>query len=185
MERLWAPWRHAYVTGAAGDVIPDCIFCDMSSGSVRLTPDPVRDDLLLVRGRVSFVVLNKFPYNNGHLMVVPNRHAPNLATLSADEQAELMRLTRHAEIALTEAYAPHGINVGINLGKSAGAGVLDHLHVHLVPRWNGDTNFMTAIADTRVLPEDLQASASKLRPIFERLADEEKTAESAKSAEKI
>jgi ATP adenylyltransferase len=170
------------VTGASGDVIPDCIFCDISSGSVRLQadsgsvrlqPDPLRDELLLVRGRVSFVVLNKFPYNNGHLMVVPNRHAPNLATLSADEQAELMRLTRHAEIALTEAYAPHGINVGINLGKSAGAGVLDHLHVHLVPRWNGDTNFMTAIADTRVLPEDLQASAAKLRPIFERLAKDD------------
>src|SRR5882757_555209 len=173
MERLWAPWRHAYVTGASGDVIPDCIFCDMSSGSVRRQPDSVGDELLLVRGRVSFVILNKYPYNNGHLMVVPNRHAPNLATLSADEQAELMRLTRHAEIALTEAYAPHGINVGINLGKSAGAGVLDHLHVHLVPRWNGDTNFMTAIGDTRVLPEDLQASALKLRPIFERLAKED------------
>ena len=165
------------MTSASGPRPDDCIFCTVS--------EPGRDELLLVRGRVSFVVLNKFPYNNGHLMVVPNRHAPNLATLSADEQAELMRLTRHAEIALTEAYAPHGINVGINLGKSAGAGVLDHLHVHLVPRWHGDTNFMTAIADTRVLPEDLQASASKLRPIFERLADEEKTAESAKNAEKI
>jgi ATP adenylyltransferase len=153
------------VTGASGPKTDDCIFCNIA--------DPGRDELLLVRGRVSFVVLNKFPYNNGHLMVVPNRHAPNLATLSADEQAELMRLTRHAEIALTEAYAPHGINVGINLGKSAGAGVLDHLHVHLVPRWNGDTNFMTAIGDTRVLPEDLAASAAKLRPIFERLANDD------------
>jgi ATP adenylyltransferase len=168
MERLWAPWRHAYVTGASGVVIPDCIFCDMSSGSV-----PARDELLLVRGRVSFVVLNKFPYNNGHLMVVPNRHAPNLATLSGDEQAELMRLTRHAEIALTEAYAPHGINVGINLGKSAGAGVLDHLHVHLVPRWNGDTSFMGVIGNTRVLPEDLSQTAERLRPIFERLAKDD------------
>jgi ATP adenylyltransferase len=154
------------VTSASGPQPDDCIFCTAS--------EPNRAELVLVRGRVSFVVLNKFPYNNGHLMVVPNRHAPNLATLSTDEQAELMRLTRHAEIALTEAYAPHGINVGINLGRSAGAGVLDHLHVHLVPRWNGDTNFMTAIGDTRVLPEDLQASAAKLRPIFERLANEEK-----------
>ena len=128
------------------------------------------DGLLLVRGRVSFVILNLYPYNNGHLMVVPNRHAPNLATLSADEQAELMRLTRHAEIALTEAYAPHGINIGINLGKPAGAGVLDHLHVHLVPRWNGDTNFMTVVGNVRVLPEDLSESAKKLRPIFERLS---------------
>ena len=147
---------------ASGPLPDDCIFC--------IASEPGRAELVLVRGQVSFVVLNKFPYNNGHLMVVPNRHAPNLATLSAEEQAELMRLTRHAEMALTEAYAPHGINVGINLGRSAGAGVLDHLHVHLVPRWNGDTNFMTAIGDTRVLPEDLQASAAKLRPIFERLA---------------
>ena len=153
------------MTSASGPGPDDCIFCTAA--------EPGRDELLLVRGRVSFVVLNKFPYNNGHLMVVPNRHAPNLATLSADEQAELMRLTRHAEMALTEAYAPHGINVGINLGKSAGAGVLDHLHVHLVPRWNSDTNFMTAIGDTRVLPEDLQASALKLRPIFERLSRHE------------
>ena len=149
------------MTGASGPRNDDCIFCN--------TSEPGRGELILVRGRVSYVILNLYPYNNGHLMVVPNRHAPNLATLAGDEQAELMRLTRHAEIALTEAYAPHGINVGINLGKPAGAGVLDHLHVHLVPRWNGDTNFMTAIGDTRVLPEDLQASASKLRPIFERI----------------
>jgi ATP adenylyltransferase len=177
MERLWAPWRHAYVTGASGPKTDDCIFCNTSESG--------REELVLVRGRVSFVILNLYPYNNGHLMIVPNRHAPNLATLSAEEQAELMRLTRHAEIAITEAYAPQGINIGINLGKPAGAGVLDHLHVHLVPRWNGDTNFMTAIGNTRVLPEDLAATANKLRPIFERLEKEEKTAESAKHAEKI
>ncbi len=153
------------MTGASGPPNGDCIFCN--------TSEPGRGDLILVRGRVSFVILNLYPYNNGHLMVVPNRHAPNLATLSAAEQAELMRLTRHAEMALTEAYAPHGINIGINLGKPAGAGVLDHLHVHVVPRWNGDTNFMTAIGNTRVLPEDLQTSAAKLRPIFERLAHED------------
>jgi ATP adenylyltransferase len=165
------------VTGASGGVIPDCIFCS--------TSEPGRDELVLARGRVSFVILNLYPYNNGHLMVVPNRHAPNLTTLTGDEQAELMRLTRHAEIALTEAYAPHGLNIGINLGKSAGAGVPDHLHVHVVPRWNGDTNFMTAIGNTRVLPEDLKSSAAKLRPIFERLQNEEKTAKGAKIAEKI
>ena len=149
-------------SGASND---DCIFCH--------TSEPGGADLVLVRGRVSFVILNLYPYNNGHLMVVPNRHAPNLATLTADEQAELMRLTRHAEMALTEAYAPQGINIGINLGKPAGAGVLDHLHVHLVPRWNGDTNFMTAIGNTRVLPEDLDETARKLRPIFERLAHDD------------
>jgi ATP adenylyltransferase len=176
MERLWAPWRSAYVTGSGG-APTGCIFCNIS--------EPGREALVLVRGRVSFVILNLYPYNNGHLMVVPNRHAPDLATLSAEEQAELMRLTRHAEIAITEAYAPHGINIGINLGQAAGAGVLDHLHVHLVPRWNGDTNFMSTIGETRVLPEDLQSSAAKLRPIFERLATEEKTGEIAKNAEKI
>jgi ATP adenylyltransferase len=153
------------VTRASGPINDDCIFCTAS--------EPGHDELVLARGRVSYVILNLYPYNNGHLMVVPIRHAPNLATLSAGEQAELMRLTRHAEMALTEAYAPHGINIGINLGKPAGAGVLDHLHVHLVPRWNGDTNFMTAIGNTRVLPEDLSASAAKLRPIFERLAKED------------
>ena len=158
------------MTGASGGVVPDCIFCQASTDNVRLQPDPARDELVLVRGRVSFVILNLYPYNNGHLMVVPNRHAPSLASMSAEEQAELMKLTRHAEIALTEAYAPQGINIGINLGRPAGAGVPDHLHVHLVPRWNGDTNFMTAIGNTRVLPEDLATTAAKLRPIFERLA---------------
>ncbi len=103
-------------------------------------------------------------------MVVPNRHVATLAATTADEQAELMRLTRHAEIALTEAYTPQGINIGVNLGKPAGAGVLDHLHVHVVPRWNGDTNFMTVVGNVRVLPEELGATAAKLRPIFERLA---------------
>jgi ATP adenylyltransferase len=153
-----------------------CIFCELHGRN---------ESLVLFRGRLCFVILNLYPYNNGHLMVVPNRHIAELASTTADERAELMALVRHAEMALGEGYRPHGINVGMNLGRPAGAGVLDHLHVHLVPRWNGDTNFMTAVADTRVLPEDLPASAAKLRPIFERLADEEKTAESAKNAEKI
>jgi len=149
------------VTGASGPRNDDCIFCN--------TSEPGRGDLILLRGRVSYVILNLYPYNNGHLMVVPNRHVATLAATTADEQAELMRLTRHAEIALTEAYTPQGINIGVNLGKPAGAGVLDHLHVHVVPRWNGDTNFMTVLANVRVLPEDLGATAVKLRPIFERL----------------
>jgi ATP adenylyltransferase len=153
------------VTGASGPRNEDCIFCDTSK--------PGRADLILIRGRVSFVILNLYPYNNGHLMVVPNRHVATLAAMTADEQVELMRLTRHAEIALTEAYTPQGINIGVNLGKPAGAGVLDHLHVHVVPRWNGDTNFMTVFGNVRVLPEDLSATAAKLRPIFERLSRED------------
>ncbi len=153
------------MTGSSGGDTA-CIFCNIS--------EPDRADLVLTRGRVSFVLLNLYPYNNGHLMVVPNRHAADLATLDSEEQIELMRLVRHSEIALTEAYAPQGINIGINLGKAAGAGVPGHLHVHIVPRWSGDTNFMTAIGDTRVLPEDLTTSARKLRPIFERLSATER-----------
>jgi ATP adenylyltransferase len=162
VERLWSPWRLAYVTGAAGTEHNDvCIFCEDS---------PDREALVLVRGRLSYVILNKYPYNNGHLMVAPNRHVATLAATTEDERIELMRLTRHAEIALSEAYIPHGLNVGINLGRAAGAGIVDHLHIHVVPRWNGDTSFMTVVGDTRVLPEDLKTTAGRLRPIFERLA---------------
>lgn len=162
MERLWSPWRLAYVTGASGGSDSGCIFCNIDR--------PGRDELVLIRGRFTYVILNLYPYNNGHLMVVPNRHIATLAATTVEEQAEVMRLTRHAEIALTEAYRPQGLNIGINLGRPAGAGVVAHLHVHLVPRWTGDTNFMTAIGETRVLPEDLQATKGRLKPIFERLA---------------
>jgi len=152
------------VTSASAG-IPDCIFCN--------TSEPGRGDLIIARGRVSFVVLNLYPYNNGHLMVVPDRHVASLASMTSEEQVDLMRLTRHAEIALNEAYTPQGLNIGINLGKPAGAGVADHLHVHLVPRWNGDTNFMTVVGNVRVLPEDLSETARRLRPIFERLSRED------------
>lgn len=153
------------MTGSSG-ATPDCIFCSTSEAG--------RDELILARGRLCYVILNKYPYNNGHVMVTPVRHVANLATMTGDEQVELMRLTRHAEMAITEAYTPQGINVGINLGRPAGAGVLDHLHVHLVPRWNGDTNFMTVVGNVRVLPEDLSATAAKLKPIFERLAKDDR-----------
>jgi ATP adenylyltransferase len=103
-------------------------------------------------------------------MIVPNRHVATLAEATSEELSELIELTRRAELALTEAYAPHGMNMGINLGKPAGAGVLDHVHMHVVPRWNGDTNFMSIVGQTRVLPEELPASAEKLRPVFERLS---------------
>ena len=152
------------MTSASGG-IPDCIFCNIS--------EPGRGDLIIARGRVSFVVLNLYPYNNGHLMVVPDRHVASLASMTSEEQVDLMRLARHAEIALNEAYTPQGLNIGINLGKPAGAGVADHLHVHLVPRWNGDTNFMTVVGNVRVLPEDLSETAKRLRPIFERLSRED------------
>lgn len=161
MDHLWSPWRLAYITGAHRD--EGCVFCTALS-SDEAAP------LIVFRGAGCYVILNLFPYNSGHLMVVPNRHLATLASATPDELAEVIELTRAAEVALTEAYAPHGMNVGINLGKSAGAGILDHLHVHVVPRWNGDTNFMSVVGQTRVLPEELPATADKLRPLFEKAA---------------
>ncbi len=161
MDRLWAPWRLSYVT-AAPTPASECVFCDAVGGR--------RDDLMLFRGQHCFVILNLYPYNNGHLMVVPNRHVSALEVLEPGEQAEMMSLARWSEMALNEAYRPHGINVGINLGRAAGAGIENHLHMHFVPRWSGDTNFMTAVGETRVLPEELPATVARLRPIFEKLA---------------
>ena len=160
MQHLWSPWRLPYVTGAAST--SGCIFCNARDAS--------DEPLVLIRGRGAYVILNLYPYNSGHLMVVPNRHIGSLAAAADDELIELMRFTRDAEIALNEAYRPQGINVGINLGRPAGAGVVDHVHVHLVPRWTGDTNFMSVVGQVRVLPEELGESAGRLRPIFERLA---------------
>lgn len=160
MDYLWTPWRLSYVTGtgtAAG-----CVFCEAQERE--------QAGLIVFRGRTCFIILNKFPYNNGHLMVVPNRHVASLVAATEDELCELIELARRAEMALGEAYAPHGLNMGINVGKPAGAGVLDHVHLHVVPRWNGDTNYMTVVGETRVLPEELEQTAEKLRPIFEKLA---------------
>jgi len=143
---------------------PDgCIFCENNGRDT---------DLVVFTGTTCFVILNLYPYNNGHLMVVPKRHVADIASMNAAERAELMDLARIAEMAIGEAYHPHGINAGINLGRPAGAGVLDHLHLHMVPRWTGDTNFMGVVGNTRVLPEDLSQAAERLRPIFERLARE-------------
>lgn len=140
-----------------------CIFCEATARP------PGEDSLVVFRGTSCFVILNLYPYNNGHLMVVPHRHIGSLASASQAELTELMELTRRAEIALHEVYHPHGLNVGINLGRSAGAGVLDHIHVHIVPRWNGDTNFMSVVGNVRVLPEELARTADRLRPVFTRL----------------
>jgi ATP adenylyltransferase len=168
MERLWSPWRLAYVTSTSNESA-GCVFCDVSVPGAGSAGDPSRDDLVLAHGRDCYVILNLYPYNNGHLMVVPRRHIGSLASATADELNELMQFTRDAEVALTEAYHPQGINVGINLGRPAGAGIADHVHVHLVPRWTGDTNFMSVVGNTRVLPEEMGETAQRLRPIFERL----------------
>ena len=140
-----------------------CVFC-----SLPREEDDERA-YILHRGRLAYVIMNAFPYNNGHLMVVPDRHVGRLADMEPEELTEFIQLTQMAERVLTDLYRPHGFNLGLNLGKPAGAGVLDHLHMHLVPRWNGDTNFMTVLGETRVLPEVLSESATKVRDAFARL----------------
>ena len=145
------------MTGARPD--SGCVFC-------AARDEGMAHHLVVWCGATALVILNKYPYNNGHLMVVPHRHVSSLGALSPGDWQEVALLTQRAEAVLQLAYRPAGINVGINLGKAAGAGIDDHLHVHLVPRWAGDTNFITAIGETRVLPESLDAAAQRLRPIF-------------------
>lgn len=163
MERLWTPWRLAYVTAASREE-PGCVFC---AAQQHQGHEP---SLIVHEGSTCFVILNLYPYNNGHLMVVPRRHVGRLADLSVEEMGELMQLTRAAEMALEARYHPHGFNMGLNLGKPAGAGVLDHLHMHVVPRWNGDTNFMSVVGETRVLPEELPVTAAHLAPLVAQFA---------------
>jgi ATP adenylyltransferase len=163
LDRLYTPWRLAYVTGDAKSV--DCVFC-----AALGTSDA--EALILHRAARCFVILNLFPYNNGHLMVVPNRHIASLIDADPEELSEMIAMTRVCEMALREAFNPQGMNVGLNLGKAAGAGILEHLHFHIVPRWTGDTNFMTVVGQTRVLPQELPVTAERLRPIFERLAQQ-------------
>ena len=155
MSRLWAPWRMAYV--GAADTPSGCIFCD----ALATTAD--RDRLVLYRGRQAYLILNAYPYTSGHLMAVLNRHVADLGAARVDELAEAMTLVRMATAALVAEYRPDGFNVGINLGSAAGAGIKDHLHVHVVPRWSGDSNFMAVVGDVRVLPEALEATYDRLR----------------------
>jgi ATP adenylyltransferase len=162
VERLYASWRHAYVTRS--DDAGECVFCVAQRSDEAAA-------LIVHDGRTAFVILNLFPYNSGHLMVVPRRHVAQLADLTHDELVEMAELTQTSARALTEVYAPQGINIGMNLGRPAGAGVADHLHTHLVPRWTGDTNFMTVVGGVRVLPEEISQTAERLRPVFSRLLD--------------
>jgi ATP adenylyltransferase len=161
MDRLWSPWRLEYIAG--GKPKTGCMFCEA-------TRETESSSLIVFKGDTCYVILNLYPYNNGHVMVVPYRHLATFGDLSIEELTEIGVLIQRAEAALFEAYQPHGFNIGVNLGKPAGAGVLEHLHVHIVPRWNGDTNFMTVVGEMRVLPENIGASAERLRPIFERLS---------------
>jgi ATP adenylyltransferase len=158
VKRIYAPWRSIYLQSAQSR---ECLFCAIREGG-----DDEKNRVLR-RGKHHFVIINAYPYANGHLMIVCNRHVEHFSDLSPEESVELFELLGLAEKALIEVYSPGGINVGANLGRSAGAGVVGHLHVHLVPRWHGDTNFMTAVGETRVVSEDLGETYRRLRTRFE------------------
>jgi ATP adenylyltransferase len=171
VDYLWTPWRLDYVKSNQPEL--ECVFC-LSAEAAVSAGEPVDsrvvDPLVVHLGPTAYVILNRYPYNNGHVMVVPRRHVATLTALTPDELQEIAVLTQRSEAVLREAYQPGGINVGLNLGKPSGGGIQHHLHVHVVPRWVGDANFMTVIGQTRVLPEELGTTAERLKPIFERLA---------------
>ena len=158
MRIIFAPWRFEYVKNS--DNAPSCVFCDIEASS---------DDeasLVVFRGKYNFVVLNRYPYVSGHMMVVPYEHVDQLGALSAEARNEMMALVNVVLDALREIYHPQGFNVGMNIGPAAGAGIADHIHMHAMPRWGGDTNFVTVISDTRVIPEDLAETHRKMRAWF-------------------
>src|SRR5258708_2728003 len=158
MDRLWSPWRYQYVSKSGP--VAGCIFCIKSSEN-RDT-----ENHILYRGKWNFVILNLYPYSTGHLMIAPYEHIATLEAASEPAIHEMMELARTAEIHLREVYSPHGFNIGMNLGESAGAGVPGHIHMHVLPRWAGDTNFMTTVGETRVLPETLDVTYQKLNHAF-------------------
>jgi ATP adenylyltransferase len=163
VDRLWSPWRYKYISAAGGGEKPDdaCVFCPIAA-------DPAADDknFVLHRARHNFVILNLYPYTSGHLMIVPYEHAADLDAVAKDATDEMMDLAKRAQSALREAYRPEGFNLGMNLGRAAGAGVAGHVHLHVLPRWAGDSNYMTTVGETRVLPEDLSMTYERLREKF-------------------
>jgi ATP adenylyltransferase len=161
MDRLWTPWRYAYVSKAAP--VNGCVFCE------KAAPDNDEENLVVYRGELNYVLLNLYPYNNGHIMVAPYEHVATLEAVAEEAVIEMMRLARHAESILRRIYRPQGINLGMNIGQCAGAGVAGHIHLHLLPRWPGDVSFMTTVGETRVVPEDLQTTWQKLRAEFTQL----------------
>jgi ATP adenylyltransferase len=159
VDYLWSPWRYQYLTAAKTS--PEaCIFCAMAAAHRD------EENLIVFRGNLNFVVLNRFPYTSGHLMIVPYAHASTLSEISPETAEEMIRLTRSSERHLRSVYRPDGLNFGMNIGESAGAGIAGHIHMHALPRWRGDANFMTTIGETRVLPEDLNVTWRKLRDAF-------------------
>jgi ATP adenylyltransferase len=154
MDYLWTPWRYRYIADASKD--DRCIFCD------ALGADDDRNTLIVLRGAKNFVILNRYPYTSGHVMVVPYEHVADLSAVDPTTLAEMMTLTQRVQSALARTYHPEGYNLGMNLGRAAGAGVIGHLHLHVLPRWGGDANFMTVVGETRVEPEDLATTYERL-----------------------
>jgi len=166
MEVLFTPWRYGYLTSPKSEKAEGCIFCDAAQ-STR-----TRDTLTLYRSRQALVMLNRYPYTNGHLMVAPIAHEARLFDSSDSSLRALIRLTAESQRILSDVYHPDGFNIGMNFGQVAGAGVADHYHLHIVPRWNGDSNFMTVTARTRLVPEELQTTFDKLQPHFKKVRKE-------------
>ncbi len=158
MDYLWSPWRYRYVSHQAPEA--GCVFC------TKMQQSNDEENLVLYRGVSNYILLNLYPYTSGHLMIAPYAHIGELAAADDATWQELAALTRKAEQALRTAYRPEGINLGMNLGKSAGAGIADHIHMHVLPRWHADSNFITTIGETRVLPESLEDTYRKLKPLF-------------------
>lgn len=154
MEHLWSPWRMTYIENS--NPIDECIFCK------ALSMDDGVNNLILHRGQFAFIMLNRYPYTSGHLMVVPNQHLANLWELDVQTRSEIMELTSQSIQVLRAEYHMEGVNLGMNVGEVAGAGIADHIHMHIVPRWKGDTNFMSTTAQTRVLPESLEETLERL-----------------------
>jgi len=159
MDRLWSPWRYRYVSTCGST--EGCIFCDKPATGRD------EDNLIVYRGKFCYVLLNLYPYTNGHLMVAPFQHVAELDELATEAAAEMMSLAQEAVKHLKSVYKPHGLNLGMNLGECAGAGVAGHLHLHILPRWVGDANFMTVVGETRVMPEELSESYRKLKSAFD------------------
>jgi ATP adenylyltransferase len=163
VDRLWSPWRYEYIASsdAANPESSGCVFC-------KLRDDPDKDEANFVIHRASYnlVVLNIYPYISGHLLIVPYEHVGELDAATKQTTDELMDLTKRSQTTLRDAYQPTGFNIGMNLGRSAGAGIVDHIHLHILPRWTGDTNFMSTVGNTRVIPEDLSTTYEKLRTRF-------------------
>lgn len=160
MDRLWSPWRYEYITSGGNEKpeASDCIFCAISQN-----PATDEHNLVLHRAEHNYVVLNRYPYISGHLLIVPYAHLGEFDSAPKELTDEMMELTKCCQTALREVYRPEGYNIGMNLGRPAGAGIANHIHMHIMPRWAGDTNFMTTVAEARVIPEDLGITYQKLR----------------------